>query len=356
VPAPDAGSDGSVAAQVARRWQAIDPRLPEPAALPPGCGAELAVTTGGRQVALGSCEHWQVEPGSLELSWGAALRFRLTAQVGGPDIGAALDRLLSAWRAHLAGVPGADGDDTAAIVVWPSRDIDGVRPLLRHGLMPLAVIAARSTGAGSDRAGRGGVAGSGGAGRDGSDRAGRDGSDRVGRYGSERGGRGGPPGVRIRRAGPADIEMVARLGHEVIRYDGYFGGVTDRPGTAAAMHREAAALLAGPRPWVWLAERDATPIGLLAAERPEATGWIAPMARQAPVCYLTFMFTMPGERGGGVGAALCARLHDEVAAAGVPVTLLHYAQVNPLSAPFWSQQGYRPLWLAWEARPAAMLR
>jgi len=80
------------------------------------------------------------------------------------------------------------------------------------------------------------------------------------------------------------------------------------------------------------------------------------MARQAPVCYLTFMFTVPGERAGGVGAALCARLHDEVAAAGVPVTLLHYAQVNPLSAPFWSQQGYRPLWLAWEARPAAMLR
>jgi hypothetical protein len=348
VPAAEAGSAGSVAAQVARRWQAIDPRLPEPAVLPPGCGAELAVSTSGRLVALGSCEHWQVEPGSLELSWGAARRFRLTAQVGGPDIGGALDRLLSAWRAHLAGVPGADDDDTAAIVVWPSRDIEGVRPLLRHGLMPLAVIAARSTAAGPSRAGQ--------SGEDGAGRAGRDGSDRPGLGGTAPAGRDSPAGVRIRRAGPADTDTVARLGHEVIRYDGYFGGVTDRPGTAAAMRREAAALLAGPRPWVWLAERDGTAIGLLAAERPEATGWIAPMARQAPVCYLTFMFTAPGERGGGGGAALCARLHDDVAAAGVPVTLLHYAQVNPLSAPFWSQQGYRPLWLAWEARPAAMLR
>lgn len=40
----------------------------------------------------------------------------------------------------------------------------------------------------------------------------------------------------------------------------------------------------------------------------------------------------------------------------VPVTLLHYEQVNPLSAPFWSQQGYRPLWHTWEARPAPAIR
>ena len=249
--------------------------------------------------------------------------------MSGPDIGGALDRLLSAWHAHLAGLPGADGEDTAAIVIWPSRDIDGVRPLLRHGFTPLAVIAARTTAARPDQAGRGG---------------------------RPAGTREEVPGVRIRRAGPADTDTVARLGHEVIRYDGYFGGVTDRPGTAAAMRREAAALLAGPRPWVWLAERDTAPIGLLAAERPEAAGWIAPMAGQAPVCYLTFMFTEPGERGRGVGAALCARLHADVVAAGVPVTLLHYAPANPLSVPFWSRQGYRPLWLAWEARPVALLR
>ena len=35
------------------------------------------------------------------------------------------------------------------------------------------------------------------------------------------------------------------------------------------------------------------------------------------------------------------------------VTLLHYEQVNPLSGPFWHQQGYRPLWTTWEARPAS---
>jgi len=35
---------------------------------------------------------------------------------------------------------------------------------------------------------------------------------------------------------------------------------------------------------------------------------------------------------------------------------LHYAQVNPLSGPFWNRMGYRPLWTSWEARPAAALR
>jgi len=43
-------------------------------------------------------------------------------------------------------------------------------------------------------------------------------------------------------------------------------------------------------------------------------------------------------------------------ARGVDTTLLHYAQLNPLSAPFWNRMGYRPLWTGWEVRPAASLR
>ena len=52
-------------------------------------------------------------------------------------------------------------------------------------------------------------------------------------------------------------------------------------------------------------------------------------------------------------ATLAARLHREIEDARVAVTLLHYEQTNPLSVPFWSQQGYRPLWTSWETRPAA---
>ena len=39
-----------VSAQVAQRWQAIDPLLPAPGA-PPGCGADLVVTGAGGEPA-----------------------------------------------------------------------------------------------------------------------------------------------------------------------------------------------------------------------------------------------------------------------------------------------------------------
>ena len=170
------------------------------------------------------------------------------------------------------------------------------------------------------------------------------------------GNRPGLAGVRIRRAGPADIDAVVRLGLEVIRYDAHFGNGGERPDTVGALRHEADEMLAGREPWIWLAERDGQAIGLLAAQRPELAGWIAPLVGQAPVAYLMLMFVAPGERASGIGAELVARLHADIRAAGVPVTLLHYEQVNPLSAPFWSQQGYRPLWLTWEARPARAIR
>jgi hypothetical protein len=142
----DAGNAaGSFAAQVGRRWQAIDPLLPAGGDQPSGCGARLIVAgAGGEQAATGTCEHHEGSPDSLDLTWGAARRLQLTVRLAGPDAVTALDQLLSLWRVHLDGVPGADGKDAAAIVTWPSRDIDGAATLLRHGLAPLSVIAARA--------------------------------------------------------------------------------------------------------------------------------------------------------------------------------------------------------------------
>jgi GNAT superfamily N-acetyltransferase len=74
------------------------------------------------------------------------------------------------------------------------------------------------------------------------------------------------------------------------------------------------------------------------------------------VSYLLLLGVSQGVRGGGIGARLVTRFHAEAQAAGVGLVLLHYAQVNPLSMPFWSQQGYRPLWTAWEAWPARAIR
>jgi GNAT superfamily N-acetyltransferase len=305
------------------RWRALDPLLPKPAPLPAGCGAELVVTgPGGSLRAAGSCSHWAGEADSLDITWGAARRYQLTAQVAGPDVREALDELLARWREHLASLPDAALGDCAAVLNWPTRDVAGVMPLLRHGLSPFAVVAAR------DARVRG------------------------------ESGAATAPGIRVRRAGPADLDAVVALGIGVIRFDANFGGVTERPSSEPALRREMADLLSDPEPWVWLAERDSErePVGMLAAEEPERARWIAPMAGAAPVGYLHLMGVRPDQRANGTGAAMAAQLNSQAAEAGVPVMLLHYAQVNPLSVPFWSQQGYRPLWTIWEAWPPGAVR
>lgn len=316
--------DLDVTAELAgRRWQAIDPLLPAIPGWTPGCGAGLAVDGPDPDcglVAVGSCSHWAGEPGSLDLIEGAAQRFRLTPYLTGSDVLPALDTLLSRWRDHLATVPEAAGEDTAAVICWPSRDVAGVRALVAHGLMPHGVIAAWSA------------------------------SRRPAVVAAC------PPGVRIRRATLADLDVVTRMTMEVVRFDANFGGLIERPGTTEALRARIAGPLGEDDPWTWLAERDGVPVGLLVAERPEVAGWIAPRTCESPVAYLLALFVAPAERGAGVGAALTGQLHHTAALARVSVILLEYEQVNPLSVPFWGGQGYRPLWTTWEVRPARMLR
>lgn len=281
----------------------------------------------GELLAAGLCRHWAGDPGSLDLTWGAATRFELTCLVAGrtpPAVRDGLDRLLPLWRDHLRALGSAASADSAALISWPSRDVGGVEPLLRRGLAPLAVIAARVTDTSAPPP-----------------REYRD-AERA--------------GVAVRRAVPADLGALVELGLEVVRFDAHFGGVNERSSTASALAGEFEEMLSDPQPWIWLAERGDQPVGMLAAEKPQQAAWIAPMTRPSPAVYVLLAGVAAGTRARGVGAALAACLNAEARAAGVPVALLHYAQMNPLSAPFWSQRGYRPLWTCWEARPAASLR
>src|SRR6516225_1698288 len=227
--APDAAS--SPGAGVARRWREIDPLLPSPDPGSPHCGAPLVVAGDGGIIATGRCEHWVGAPGSLDLSWGAARRFQLSAAVADPGVA------------------------------------DGLGTLLRHGLDPLEVLAARTAPAPSDAP-----------------------NAPLHRAGD---------GLRIRRAGPGDIDAVARLGMEIIRFDSRFGAVNERADTLDALRRETAKLVAGHAPWTWVAERDGEAVAMLAAQRPGAAGWITTMVRLAPAAYLMLMFVQPGERGTG---------------------------------------------------------
>jgi GNAT superfamily N-acetyltransferase len=313
---------GRVRTAVTRRWQAIDPFLPEPSEPAEACGADLTVTSAdGHIAAAGFCRHLHLRRGSLELAWGAARQFGLTAWVAGRDIGMGLGQLLERWRGHLAQLADTAEDDSSAIVRWPSRDIEGIRALLEHGLRPLTVIAARPAGRAID----GNTAGA------------------------------CPVGLRIRPAGRGDVHVLERLAMELTRYDSHFGAVEVRSDTADGLRQWAAQVLAAARPWTWIAERDGEAVGMVHAEPPESATWAAPLVRAQSVAYLAEMSVLPGSRGAGVGTALVEYLHRDLDVAGATVTLLHHAQLNPLSAPFWSRMGYRPLWTSWEVRPASRL-
>jgi GNAT superfamily N-acetyltransferase len=307
---------------VGRRWQGLDRLLPPRAELPEGCAAPfVAAGANGRPAGLAACRHEHVRTGTLNQTWGTADRFSLTARLREADTSAALDDLVGQWRDHLAGLPGTRADDTAAMITWPARDVSGVTTLLRHGLQPITVIAvrpARSKAAGPRPA--------------------------------------GDESLVIREAGPADLDVVTELEMGVIRYDALFGAAILRPATEELVRAETRAALAVRPARAWLAERDGKPVGLVHVQPPEQTRWIAGMTRAGVTVYLQTMFVRPGDRGSGVGEALVRHLHAVLDARGVDTTLLHFAQLNPLSAPFWGRMGYRPLWTGWEVRPAASLR
>ncbi len=319
---------------VGRRWQGLDRLLPGRADLPEGCAAPLvAAGANGRPAGVGVCRHQFVPADTLNQTWGSASRFSLILRLREPDTSAALDELLGQWRDHLAGLPEAGPVDTAAMVTWPARDVSGVNALLRRGMQAMTVIAVRP----AEHAAAAGPA-----------RPGEPASAQVVAEGSA--------GLVIREAGLGDLDVVTEFEMGVIRYDAQFGAAIIRPATEALVRAETQAALATRPAWAWLAERDGRPVGLVHVQPPERSGWIASMTRPGVTVYLQTMFVRPGERGSGVGAALVRHVHGVLDARGVQTTLLHYALMNPLSAPFWNRMGYRPLWTGWEVRPAASLR
>jgi GNAT superfamily N-acetyltransferase len=228
--------------------------------------------------------------------------------------------LLGQWHDHLAGLPEADNEDAAAMIEWPSRDISGVNALLKHGMQAITVIAVRS-------AGRAILADA-----------------------------GPPADVVIREAGPDDLDAVTELEMGVIRFDAHFGAAILRTATETLVREATRKALARRQAWVWVAERSGHLVGLVHVLPPDESAWIAGMTGPGSTAYLQSMFVGPDERGGGLGAALVKRAHDELDARGISITLLHYAQMNPLSGPFWSRMGYRPLWTGFQARPAVAVR
>jgi GNAT superfamily N-acetyltransferase len=291
------------------RLQALDYALPDRYLLPPG-DALVARLPDGAEVA-GVVTHTHNPPGTLRSLWSARETFELFPLLG--DRGqVGMDALLREWRNRLA----APKRDSACLVTWPSRDVQATRSLLDHGLVPLSCLAVRSRS------------------------------------------RPTPPesagAVRVRRAGPEDIDAVVDLMLIELEYAALVGASIPRPDAAELKRISAKARLHSNDP-VWLAERDGVPVALAEC------GWVdtersnGRRLRAGRWGYVNCVAVRAAARGSGVGRTLMAVVHREFARAGVD-SFLHYNPANPLSSVFWPTQGYRPLWTMWEVRPATALR
>jgi GNAT superfamily N-acetyltransferase len=301
------------AAAYARRLTSSDPLLPVLAVPQLAQGNELIGASDAESVAVGVARFNELDPASLLATWGALHQHELVVRLSGPTPEPALDRLLSEWDRHIAARATPGDDETAAMIMWPSRDTAPVRALTRHGFAPLVVLAAR----------RSGLA--------------------VPAFGT---------GVRIRPGTAADLDVLADLNLAVVDFDVQFGVVTRRPSTRDMLRASYVEALDRADPGIWLAERAGQPIGMIAIDLPPHANWVSGLTCAAPVGYVGCIYVRDEARGGGVGSALVAEAHRALESAGVAVTLLHHSLSNPRSTPFWYSHGYRPLWTVWQRRPA----
>jgi GNAT superfamily N-acetyltransferase len=310
--------DGATASTVAaheQRLRALDPLLPLAHPLPEPAPDDVVtpITVDG---AAGLALRTRVDIDSFAAAWSAADLHRLLARVGGPDPVTAMDALLARWRDTVRVAAAPDDPDSAASVAWPSRDTALTRTFLRHGLVPVQVLAARPAG------------------------------------------RSGPESatpVTVRPLTGADVADAVALHLVEVDWDLQLTGGLRRVSTAERAREEYGRLLASGNPWTWVAERDGRVVGLLTVSPPERAGWVAPFTSVPAPAYVGTTAVVAGRRGAGIGATLVRHAHAALDAAGVELTVLTYNPLNPLSGPFWNRSGYRPLWTWWGVRPASRL-
>ncbi|MEV4303272.1 GNAT family N-acetyltransferase [Nonomuraea sp. NPDC049624] len=253
--------------------------------------------------AVGAPSVSRADPGAPSVRWGPLTTYSLQARVADDNPAYALGGLLDRWISTLDAEPGS-----GLVVNWPSRDAAPVAALVRRGFAPRSVLGVR-----------------------------------VGPASA-----GGHSSPGIRRATADDLDAMCRLYVELVAYEAQFGWFSVLPSTPSAARAELEEKLARDDGWCWLAESDGEVAGMLAVHHPDHSGWIAPAVQKPPpVAYVGSLYARPVSRGRGIGTALVAHAHAEAAAAGVETILVHYAAPNPLSVPFWSRQGYRPLVTTW---------
>jgi ribosomal protein S18 acetylase RimI-like enzyme len=281
------------------RLLALDPVLAETRPLPEQIEGDVLLSCSGGE---GLVRTSHVDQDSFMASFTASREFRLIARVDGPK---ALGELLDQWQ-RLDGF--RPGPDDTAMITWPSRDTAMARLFIERGFTPQVSLAVRK--AGHPIAAK-------------------------------------PTDAVVRRAVADDMEAVVALWMEEARWDHQFNGSVLRASTERAIRDDARMIVEPDGLWCWVAERDGDVVAIMVVQPPARAEWAASAVPVSPATYLTCGIVSSKSRGDGVGTTLVREVHDFLDERGVALSLLHYAALNPLSVPFWSRCGYRPLTTAW---------
>lgn len=338
-------ADALLAAQAAR-FERLDPLLP-PAVAPPDGDVLTAALPDGERVA-GVLTRANHPAGSAATLWSPAQVWELHPLVG--DVGGAgTEALLREWRRVLDRVP--PGVDSACTVTWPSRDVEAAGPLLRHGFVPLTILAVRVGAAGevADEVAEVADGAAGDLARDATDSA------VSGGAGGRAEGVGGDLVVRV--ATGRDLDVVLELELAELAYSAQVGAAIVRA-DARQVRRAALVRHLEQGDPVWLAEQGGVVVGAAHCRVVEVGAGSAGAGR-LPVGrwgYVNSVSVRPEVRGAGVGRRLMDVAHRGLRQWGAGRTFLYFNPPNPLSPGFWARQGYRPLWTIWEVRPAGAMR
>ncbi|HKD96326.1 MAG TPA: GNAT family N-acetyltransferase [Micromonosporaceae bacterium] len=145
-------------------------------------------------------------------------------------------------------------------------------------------------------------------------------------------------GVRVREAGPDDLETVARLAQVEIRHRGtppMFTPLDDRPvADLLAEHRD----LRERGAVHFIATIDGLDAGLVTVEPASP----APRLCGSGQPYIGATATLPEARRKGVAGALVDAALDWASRRGYATVSVDFNSANPLSRPFWLGAGFRP--------------
>lgn len=244
------------------------------------------------------------DPNCVDAQWmqDRCVALVITDDSPADQLGAALSEFL-AFAAELADRP------TDASVSLASRAVDHGRVARQHGMWPRSVLAAAELRAGVRH----------GAGVERSDAR-----------------------VIVRPAVASDADAIAGLWCEQADYEARVGTMRVSPAIKASVAASIPARIEGDGV-ILVAQVAGEIVAAVVAESAAASSWAGERLTVAPVSYLAMASTTVRARGSGVGSALVGGVHRHHLATGVRVSALHYSAYNPLSIPFWSQHGYRPV-------------